>query len=48
MKNMHSTQVLDIHLNIQVLGTYMRGICVELSLQVSTVSIKLYNSTLVY
>ena len=40
-ESMHSTQVLDMYLNIQVLGTYMSGIYIELSLQVCTVSIKL-------
>jgi hypothetical protein len=40
-ESMNSTQVLDIYLNIQVLGTYMPGIYIELSLQVCTVSIKL-------
>ena len=40
-ESMHSTQVLDMYLNIQVLGTYMAGIYIDLSLQVCTVSIKL-------
>ena len=34
-------KVLDMYLNIQVLGTYMPGIYIELSLEVCTVSIKL-------
>jgi hypothetical protein len=38
---MNSIQVLDMYLNIQVSGTYMPGIYLEFSLQVSTVSIKL-------
>ena len=40
-ESMHSTQVLDIYLDIQVLGAYMPGIYIELSLTVCTVSIKL-------
>jgi len=40
-ESMHSTQVLDMYLNIPVLGTCMPGIYIELSLQVCTVSIKL-------
>jgi hypothetical protein len=32
--------LLLLDLNIQVLGTYMSGICIELSLKVCTVSIK--------
>ncbi len=40
-ESMHTTQVLDMYLNIQVLGTYMLGTCIQLSLKVCTVSIKL-------
>ena len=40
-ESMHSTQVLDMYLNIQVLGTYMPGTYIELSLQVCTESKKL-------
>jgi len=39
-ESMHTTQVLDMYLNIQVLGTYMSGTCIQLSLKVCTVSIK--------
>ena len=40
-ESVHTTQVLDMYLNIQVLGTYMSGTYIELSLKVCTVSIKL-------
>ncbi len=40
-ESMHSTQVLDMYLNIQVLGTYIPGIYIDLSQQVSTVSVNL-------
>jgi hypothetical protein len=35
-------QVFDMYLNVQILGTQMPGIDIELSLKVCTVSIKIY------
>jgi hypothetical protein len=42
---MHCIQVLDMYLNIQVLGTYMPDVYIELTLVVCTVSIKLSKRT---
>jgi hypothetical protein len=45
---MHSIQVLDMYLNIQVLGTYMSGIYIETYYASVHSMYRIINNTLVY
>ena len=47
-ESMHTTQVLDMYLNIQVLGTYMSGICITSESASMHSKYKIINSALVY